>query len=88
MVRDGEKNPNEESYFDKLNREALAALHQKEQLLRNSPVTGEPMKPITIQGAACYRCESSGGIWIEDISALQKGSPLQALIEKEASDNS
>ena len=53
----------EESYFDKREREALARF--KAQTPRKSPVTGEPMVPLTVEGVNVQRCPTSGGVWLE-----------------------
>lgn len=73
---DDKRRAAEESYFAKKEAQALQGLKAHGATdLRKSPVTGEPMQPITIQGSPAFRCESSGGIWLE------KG-VLEAMLEK------
>ena len=52
----------EESYFQKQEKEALAKLKDRS---RKSPITGEPMEVVTIEGITVDRCKSSGGIWLD-----------------------
>src|SRR5690606_15929587 len=63
---DDRRKAQEEGYFDKLNKDALARLARKqEQPARPSPVTGKPMEQLTIFGVVTDRCVDSGGIWLD-----------------------
>ncbi len=63
---DDMKKAKEESYFDKKNREALERLSKKKQEKpRPSPITGEPMEQIAINGVVVDRCPTSKGIWLD-----------------------
>ena len=56
----------EDSYFDKKDREALERLSKKkEDKPRLSPITGEPMEQVVIQGVVIDRCPSSKGVWLD-----------------------
>ena len=56
----------EESYFDKKNREALERMSSKKtDKPRLSPVTGEAMEQIVINGVVVDRCPTSGGVWLD-----------------------
>lgn len=56
----------EESYFDKKNREALERLASKKtEKPRPSPITGEPMEQVVLNGVVIDRCPTSGGIWLD-----------------------
>jgi hypothetical protein len=57
----------EESYFDKKNREALERLAKKkeEDKPRPSPISGEPMEQVVLNGVVIDRCLQSGGIWLD-----------------------
>lgn len=56
----------EESYFAKKDAEALKGIkaHGASDA-RKSPISGEPMQPITVRGVQAFRCPSSGGVWFE-----------------------
>ncbi len=63
---DDRRKAQEESYFDNLNKQALARLAaKKEQPARPSPVTGNPMEIVTVMGTVLDRCVDSGGIWLD-----------------------
>ena len=56
----------EEEYFEKKNREALVRLaSKKSDQPRLSPITGEPMEQIVLDGVVIDRCQTSGGIWLD-----------------------
>ncbi len=56
----------EESYFDKKNREALERMNKKQaEQPRISPVSGQPMEQIVINGVVVDRDPVSGGIWLD-----------------------
>ena len=57
----------EDSYFEKRNREALERISSAKKIAKPllSPVTGEPMEQVVIDGVVVNRCKSSGGIWLE-----------------------
>ena len=57
----------EESYFDKKNREALERLAKVKEATkpRLSPISGEPMEQVTLHGVVVDRCAKSGGIWLD-----------------------
>jgi len=61
---DERRQAQEDSYFDRANKESLARLARKQaQAARLSPVTGQPMEQIVAFGAIVDRCTTSGGIW-------------------------
>ncbi len=63
---DSRRQAQEESYFDRANKESLARLARKQQeAARLSPVTGKPMEQIVAFGAIVDRCTASGGIWLD-----------------------
>ena len=63
---DERRQAQEESYFDRANKESLARLTRKQQQAgRLSPVTGQPMEHIVAFGAIVDRCTTSGGIWLD-----------------------
>lgn len=56
----------EESYFEKKNREALERLKIREtEKPRLSPITGEPMEQVTMNGVVVDVCKTSKGIWLD-----------------------
>lgn len=55
----------EDSYFDKMNKEALARLQARASASRKSPINGNPMEQITSHGLVIDRCKESGGIWLD-----------------------
>jgi hypothetical protein len=57
----------EESYFEKKNREALARLAKKKEAEtpKISPVSGEPMEQVVFHGVVIDKCPVSGGIWLD-----------------------
>jgi hypothetical protein len=57
----------EESYFQKLEAEALARLNSKKETgtVRPSPITGKPMEQVTLHGIVIDRCLDSGGIFLD-----------------------
>lgn len=56
----------EDSYFDRTNKDSLARLARKQQqVARISPITGQPMETIVAFGATIDRCTTSGGIWLD-----------------------
>ena len=63
---DSRRQAQEESYFDKANKESLARLARKQEAAaRLSPVSGKPMEQIVAFGAVLDRCTSSGGVWLD-----------------------
>jgi Zn-finger nucleic acid-binding protein len=63
---DERRQAQEESFFEKANKESLARLARKQQqAVRVSPVTGKPMEQIVAFGAIVDRCTTSGGIWLD-----------------------
>jgi len=62
---DSRRQAQEESYFDRANKESLARLARKQQASLLSPVTGQPMEQIVAFGAIVDRCTTSGGIWLD-----------------------
>ena len=60
---DQKRKAEEESYFEKREHEALARV--KTHVARKSPVTGEPMTQMTVEGVQVQRCPTSGGVWLE-----------------------
>lgn len=56
----------EDEYFEKKNKEALMRLAEKSKdKPRLSPVTGQPMEQIVINGVVVDRCPTSKGIWLD-----------------------
>ncbi|OVE79630.1 hypothetical protein BVY02_02710 [bacterium J17] len=56
----------EEAYFAKKNEEAIERLAQRQQEPpRPSPITGEEMEKVLLNGVVIDRCKSSGGIWLD-----------------------
>lgn len=63
---DERRHGQEDSYFDRANKESLARLARKQQQAgRLSPATGHPMEHIVAFGAIVDRCTTSGGIWLD-----------------------
>jgi hypothetical protein len=63
---DDMKTAKENEYFERKNREALSRLADKKtEAVRKSPVTGEPMEQVVMNGVVVDRCPSSGGIWLD-----------------------
>ena len=57
----------EESYFQKLEQQALSRLQSKKETgtVRPSPITGKPMEQVTLHGIVIDRCVDSGGIFLD-----------------------
>ena len=56
----------EDSYFDALNKQALARVAARQGLpARKSPVNGKPMNPVTVMGVVIDVCVDSGGVWLD-----------------------
>lgn len=55
----------EESYFEKVNAEALQRIKNRQTGDRKSPITGKPMKQEVCMGVAIDRCVDSGGMWLD-----------------------
>lgn len=56
----------EEQYFEKINENAVKRLKEgANNPPRPSPITGKPMKPLTLYGVNVDQCEDSGGIWLD-----------------------
>jgi Zn-finger nucleic acid-binding protein len=63
---DERRRAQEEGYFERLNKEALARMARKQEgPVRPSPVTGKPMEAITLMGIVVDRCVDSGGVWLD-----------------------
>jgi Zn-finger nucleic acid-binding protein len=63
---DDRRKAQEESYFEKANKEALARLARRQgQAKRLSPATGAPMQQLTTMGVVIDYCSSSGGVWLD-----------------------
>ncbi len=57
----------EEQYFMKENQEALIRLKARSgDKPRLSPVTGKPMKQVTLMGVLIDQCEETGGVWLDN----------------------
>jgi hypothetical protein len=59
------KRAKEEEFFDKQNKEALSRIKSETRKPRLSPVSGEPMEEVVIDGVTVDRCKTSGGIWLD-----------------------
>lgn len=57
------KRAKEEQYFDGANKKLLAKL--QERGARLSPITGEAMEQIVLDGVTVDRCPKSGGLWLD-----------------------
>jgi Zn-finger nucleic acid-binding protein len=80
---DERRRAQEEGYFDRLNKDALARMARKQEgPVRTSPVTGKPMEAITLMGTVVDRCVDSGGVWL-DAGELEQ--LLQAAKDSKAS---
>ena len=57
----------EDQFFNKENEAALKRLSERKggEQPRPSPVTGKPMKPVTLMGVVIDQCEDTGGIWLD-----------------------
>ncbi len=56
----------EDDYFTRKNNEALERLSKKKQdKPRLSPITGEPMEQVVLNGVVVDRCPTSQGIWLD-----------------------
>ena len=63
---DDMKHAKENEYFERKNREALDRLASKESNQpRLSPISGQPMEQVVLQGVVVDRCQQSGGIWLD-----------------------
>ena len=65
---DDMKKAKEDSYFAKKEAEALARLAKKREEAvspRISPVSGEPMEQVVMNGVVVDRCPVSGGVWLD-----------------------
>lgn len=80
---DDRRKAQEESYFDKVNKQALERLAQKKQEApRMSPVSGKPMEQICAVGVVLDRCVETGGIWFDAGELEQVATNLTAHPEK------
>jgi hypothetical protein len=60
------KKAKEDSFFDTQSKLATKRLAEKlKEKPRLSPITGEPMEQIVIDGVVVDRCKTSGGIWLD-----------------------
>lgn len=56
----------EGEYFERKNRLALERLAKKKtEKVLTSPVSGQPMEKVVIDGVVIDRCPTSGGIWLD-----------------------
>ncbi len=57
----------EDSYFAKKDAEALKRIAESQgaEKPRSSPVTGELMEKVVMNGIVVDRCPTSGGIWLD-----------------------
>lgn len=56
----------ETAYFEKQEQEALKRLREVGvNRKRPSPITGEPMEQVVVDGVTIDRCPKSGGIWLD-----------------------
>jgi hypothetical protein len=63
---DKKRQAHEEDYFSRKEKEALAALKAKTpHPPRLSPVSGQPMEQIEMDGVTVDRCKESGGLWLD-----------------------
>jgi Zn-finger nucleic acid-binding protein len=62
---DDRRRAQEESYFDKQNKEALARIKDGTRKPRLSPISGEPMTEVVLDGVTVDKCSKSGGIWLD-----------------------
>jgi Zn-finger nucleic acid-binding protein len=63
---DDRRRAQEEGYFERLNKEALARLSRKQEgPARPSPATSKPMEAVTVMGIVVDRCVDSGGVWLD-----------------------
>jgi Zn-finger nucleic acid-binding protein len=63
---DDRRRAQEDSYFDTLNKQAMARLAAKKgKPALKSPATGTPLEPIVIGGVVLDRCVDSGGVWFD-----------------------
>ena len=71
----------EDQYFSKENEEALKRikLRKAEDKPRLSPITGKPMKQVTLMGVVIDQCDDSGGIWLDrgELEQLNKAAAKQ-----------
>jgi Zn-finger nucleic acid-binding protein len=71
----------EDFYFEKANKDALARLaRRKDQPARLSPATGSPMQQLALLGVVVDVCSDSGGVWLdagelEQLTQAADGSP-------------
>lgn len=61
------KKAKEDSYFAKKEQEALARLAKRKDQAQAkiSPVSGQPMEEVVLNGVVVDRCPVSGGIWLD-----------------------
>ena len=62
---DERRKAQEDQFFEKANRDAIARLQARESKPRLSPITGEPMEQLTFMGVTIDRCKTSGGIFLD-----------------------
>jgi Zn-finger nucleic acid-binding protein len=63
---DERRKAQEEGFFEKANKEALARLARRQSDARRlSPATGSPMQQITTLGIVIDYCPTSGGVWLD-----------------------
>jgi Transcription factor zinc-finger len=60
------KKAKEDSFFDTQSKLATKRLAEKlKEKPRLSPITGEPMEQVVIDGVVVDKCKTSGGIWLD-----------------------
>lgn len=64
---DERRKAQEDTYFQKKNREALERLSKKQSDSKPlvSPVSGQPMMQEVFHGVVIDRCAQSGGVWLD-----------------------
>ncbi len=62
---DQRRQAKEDQYFDQQNKDALRKIKSGERKPRLSPISGEPMEEIVMDGVTVDRCKTSGGIWLD-----------------------
>lgn len=73
----------EDEYFDKENKNALKRIRADDSKPRLSPITGDPMEQVLIDGVTVDRCKTSGGIWLDagELEEILKQSQAKGGVE-------
>jgi hypothetical protein len=80
---DDRRKAQEESYFDKVNKQALERLAlKKQEAPRISPVSGKPMEQFCALGVVLDRCSETGGVWFDSGELEQVAKNLTTHPEK------